>query len=153
MAAAGIAVISVYASRAVNERKEYERLKLEIVDEEKEKATLVSLSMSINSVCVQFEDIGVKIAAALDALKEMKKLFDDQSKNFSDAATSFGFAKGTVDDSLYMRHEFLQDSLDDAVSAYKNVRKTMLIWKIPTPADSLFLSRSSSLPAISKKLK
>lgn len=113
--------MGIYTDKAIKADAAYEEYKAKVEKDEADIVTLNALNTNITGLCIQFEDIGMKIEAAMSALVEIKSLFDKQSENFGQAVNMFGLASNNVNEDLYLRKLMLQDCIDKAVESFKTV--------------------------------
>lgn len=113
--------MAVYTNSAIRADNAWQAAKTAIEQNKADITTLTALSLSITGLCVLFDDLGDKIAAAKDALYNIKALFENQSENFGDAINMFNTADDTLDEDIFFLKLMLQDSIDRAIGAFKKV--------------------------------
>ncbi|KAJ5908080.1 hypothetical protein N7495_000762 [Penicillium taxi] len=113
--------MAVFTDRAIKADNAWQVAKIALAQNKADITTLTALSVNITGLCVLFDDLCNKIAAAKDALYNIKELFDKQSQNFGDAINMFSTADETLDESLFFQKLMLQDSIDRAIGAFKKV--------------------------------
>jgi hypothetical protein len=113
--------MTVFTDRAIKAHNACEAAKFALTQNKADIKTLTALSVNITGLCVLFDDLCSKIAAAKDALHNIKELFDKQSQNFGDAIHMFSTADQTLDQSLYFQKLLLQNAIDRAIGAFQKV--------------------------------
>ncbi|OOQ86962.1 hypothetical protein PEBR_19348 [Penicillium brasilianum] len=122
--AASVPVMSVFTDRAIKADAAWQAAKIALAQNKADITTLTALSVNITGLCVLFDDLSDKIAAAKEALHNIKELFDKQSQNFGDAIHMFSNADETIDESLFIQKLLLQDCIDRAIKAFEKVIKS-----------------------------
>lgn len=118
--------MSVFTDRAIKADAAWQAAKIALAQNKADITTLTALSVNITGLCVLFDDLSDKIAAAKDALHNIKELFDKQSQNFGDAIHMFSNADETLDESLFIQKLLLQDCIDRAIKAFEKVCRPRL---------------------------